>query len=160
MPDSIESTEPAKRPVGSLGARSPDHMSPTLQQDLSLLAWLQTSTVLSPMGSGLVCDALLQAVLTGVASGWPDPISPGEEPESGHVNLLVQVTERLVGRAAAARRLSLKLDLGRIGRQLSLAIAGERSPEALAEADREGGRRERELPTQPSPETRPDGSVR
>jgi hypothetical protein len=49
-----------------------DGGSPSLVQDLSVVAWLQTSEQLSAGATGYLCDALLQWVLL-TGEPWPDP---------------------------------------------------------------------------------------
>ena len=41
---------------------------PSLEQDLALLAWLQSSSNLSVQSTGYICDALLQWAMLGAVS--------------------------------------------------------------------------------------------
>ncbi len=62
---------------------------------------------------------------------WPDPAEPGAGAECDHLDLVVQVTERLSWRIHDARPLARKFDLARIARELGNAIRCQRDPEAL-----------------------------
>ncbi len=108
---------------------------PTLDDDLSVLAWLQiTRDQLSPVCTGHVCGALLEWCMTGDGQLWPDPVEPAAGPNCDHLELLVQITERLISRITDAPTVPARFELARIGRELSHAVAGQRDPQALAEA--------------------------
>ena len=103
--------------------------TPSLVQDLGLLAWLQSSPNLCSQSTGYICDALLQWAMLGEL--WPDPVEPPAGPECDNLDLLGQVTERLSWRIHDAQPLARKFDLARIARELSNAIRCQRDPEAL-----------------------------
>jgi hypothetical protein len=102
---------------------------PSLEEDLSLLLWLQASQGLTAKTTGYICDALLQWAILG--EPWPDPVEPLAGPDCDHLDLLGQITERLSWRIHDAQPLARKFDLARIARELSNAIRCQRDPEAL-----------------------------
>ncbi len=113
---------------------------PTLVQDLSVLAWLENSrTQLSTACSNYLCGALLEWSLLGDL--WPDPLEPPAGPDCDHLQALVQLTNRLVQRIPDASTVEARLNLGRIGRELSNAVRAQRDPQGLIES------RQRELAT-------------
>lgn len=103
---------------------------PTLEQDLSVVAWLQCSAQLSSATTGYLCDALLAWALLGGA--WPDPAEPVAGPDCDHLEALVQLVDRW-RRRAHAEPIGRRLDLALVGRGLATAVACERDPDALAE---------------------------
>jgi hypothetical protein len=105
---------------------------PSLDEDLSVLAWLQCSHQLSAGATGYVCDALLQWAMLG--GPWPDPVEPVAGPGCDHLEALVQIAERLVRRAVVAQPLSRRFELARVGRELSNAIRCQRDPQALEDS--------------------------
>lgn len=108
---------------------------PTLDEDLSVLAWLQiTREQLSPVCTSHLCGALLEWSMTGDGQLWPDPVEPAAGRDCDHLELLVQITKRLISRITGAPTVSARFDLARVGRELSHAVAGQRDPQALAEA--------------------------
>ncbi len=108
---------------------------PTLAEDLSVLAWLQiTRDQLSPVCTSHLCGALLEWSMTGDGQLWPDPVEPAGGPDGDHFELLVQITRRLISRITDAPTVTVRFELARVGRELSHAIAGQRDPQALAEA--------------------------
>lgn len=60
--------------VPRIDQRWPSDHPPSLEQDLALLAWLQSSQNLSSQSTGYICDALLQWAMLG--EQWPDPAEP------------------------------------------------------------------------------------
>jgi hypothetical protein len=104
---------------------------PTLEQDLSVVAWLQCSRQLSPEATGLLCDALLQWALLG--GDWPDPAEPVAGPDCDHLEALVQLIDRW-RRRAAAEPIGRRLELAHVGRGLATAVACQRDPDALADS--------------------------
>ena len=118
----------------------PSYAPPTLGQDLSVLAWLENSrNQLSADCTNYLCGALLEWSLLGQL--WPDPLEPAAGPDCDHIQALDQLTYRLVRRIADASTIEARLDLARIGRELSNAIRAQRDPQGLVES------RQRELLT-------------
>jgi len=108
---------------------------PTLAEDLSVLAWLQiTRDQLSPVCISHLCGALLEWSMTGDGQLWPDPVEPAAGPDCDHLELLVQITQRLIRRITDAPTVHVRFELARVGRELSHAVAGQRDPQALAAA--------------------------
>ena len=105
---------------------------PSLEQDLSTVAWLQTSDQLSVEATGYVCDALLQWALLG--EQWPDPAEPMGTGRGDHLALLEGVVERLVRRAQVVQPLAVRFALARVVRELATAVRCHRDPEGLAES--------------------------
>lgn len=131
---------------------------PSLEQDLALLAWLQSSSNLSAQSTGYICDALLKWAMLGEL--WPDPVEPRAGSECDHLDLLGQVTERLSWRIHDAQPLARKFDLARIARELSNAIRCQRDPEALqGSLERELVHRMPWLAEAPTPVRLDDGRV-
>ena len=119
---------------------SPPSAEPSLAEDLSVLAWLQvTHDQLSEVCTGHVCGALLEWSMSGGGQLWPDPVEPADAADCDHLELLVQITQRLIWRITSTPSVEARFELARVARELSHAIAGQRDPQALAEA------REREL---------------
>ena len=102
---------------------------PSLEQDVALLAWLQTSSNLSAQCTGYICDALLQWAM--LVEAWPDPEEPLAGSNCDHLDLLGQITERLSWWVHDAQPLARKFELARIARELGNAIRCQRDPEAL-----------------------------
>ena len=132
--------------------------TPSLEQDLGLLAWLQSSPTLSSQSTGYICDALLQWAMLG--EPWPDPVEPVAGPACDHLDLLGQVTERLSWRIHDAQPVARKFDLARIARELGHAIRCQRDPEALrGSLERELVHRMPWLAGTPAPVRLADGRV-
>lgn len=109
---------------------------PPLEQDRAVLAWLHSSEQLTAAATGYLCEALLEWALIG--SNWPQEREPVAGPDCNHLQVLVQIAERLTQRIALAQPVSVKFDLARVGRHLSLAVACQRDPDGLQQAlDRE-----------------------
>jgi len=116
--------------------RWPADPSPPLEQDRAVLAWLHGSDQLTAAATGYLCEALLEWALIG--SSWPQESEPVAGPDCNHLQVLVQITERLTQRIALAQPVSIKFDLARVGRHLSHAVACQRDPDGLQQAlDRE-----------------------
>jgi len=132
---------------------------PTLEQDLAVLAWLQASHQLSGEATGYICGALLEWVLLG--EPWPrDPAEPVAGPDCDHLEALVQITERWVGRSVAAVPISRRFEMAMVGRELSYAIRCQTDPQQLAESiDREMVHRMPWLAGPPAPVLFADGRV-
>ncbi len=135
----------------------PDDRLPSLEQDRSVLAWLHGSDQLSAGAIGYLCDALLVGVLVGLS--WPQEGSePAAGPDCDHLQVLVQIAERLTQRIVLAQPVSAKFDLARVGRLLSHAVACQRDPDALQQSlDRELVHRMPWLDGPPAPIVFPDG---
>ena len=131
---------------------------PSLEQDLELLAWLQSSPSLSSQSTGYICDALLEWAILG--ERWPDPAEPSAGPACDHLDLVEQVAERLSWRVHDAQPLGRKFDLARIARELGNAIRCQRDPEALrGSLERERVHRMPWLASAPKPVRLSDGRV-
>jgi len=132
--------------------------APSVEQDVALLAWLQSSPNLSAPSTGYICDALLQWAMLG--EPWPDPVEPLAGTECDHLDLLEQVTERFSWRIHDAQPLARKFDLARIARELGNAIRCQRDPEDLrGSLDRELVHRMPWLAAAPAPVQLADGRV-
>lgn len=131
---------------------------PPLEQDRAVLAWLHGSDQLTAAATGHLCEALLEWALIG--SSWPQESEPAGGPDCDHLQVLVQITERLAQRVALAQPLSAKFDLAHIGRHLSQAVACQRDPDALQQAlDRELVHRMPWLAGPPAPIVYADGRM-
>lgn len=141
------------------GQQWPEDPLPSLEQDRSVLAWLHGSDQLSAGAIGYLCDAMLEWALTG--SSWPqEELEPTAGPDCDHLQVLVQITERLAQRIVLAESVSAKFDLARVGRLLSHAVACQRDPEALQQSlDREMVHRMPWLAGPPAPVVFPDGRM-
>ena len=144
-------SKPDDPPLSSADQRWPSDPPPTLVQDLSVLAWLENSrTQLSTACSNYLCGALLEWSLLGDL--WPDPLEPPAGPDCDHLQALVQLTNRLVRRIPDASTVEARLNLGRIGRELSNAVRAQRDPLGLIESrQRELARRVPRLTGPPPP---------
>ncbi len=143
--------------AGSFGAQWPSDPPTTIEQDLSLLAWLQHSAQLSSDTTGYLCDALLQWALLG--GDWPYPNEPVAGPDCNHLEALVQLTERWM-RRAMTEPIDRRLELAFLGRALGTAIACQRDPVALADSQwRELVHRQPWLAGPPAPYLLSDGRV-
>jgi hypothetical protein len=130
---------------------------PSLEQDLSVVAWLQCSAQLSSATTGYLCDALLAWALLG--GEWPDPAEPVPGPDCDHLEALVQLVDRW-RRRALAEPIGRRLDLAHVGRGLATAVACQRDPDALAESQwREMVHRQPWLAGPPAPCVLADGRV-
>jgi hypothetical protein len=139
------------------GGEWPSHPPTAIEQELGVLAWLQSSPQLSSDTTGYLCDALLQWALLG--GTWPDPTEPVAGPDCDHLEALVQITERWM-RRAMAEPIDRRLELAFLGRTLGTAIACQRDPDALADSQwRELVHRQPWLADPPSPYVLPDGRV-
>jgi hypothetical protein len=150
-PDAIDGT------VHRSNGPCPADPLPTLEQDLSVVAWLQGSTQLSRATTGYLCDALLAWALLG--GEWPDPVEPVAGPHCDHLEALVQLIDRW-RRRALAEPIGRRLDLAHVGRWLATAVACQRDPDALAESQwREMVHRQPWLAGPPAPCVLADGRV-
>lgn len=123
-------------PTVSPAEQQPADPLPPLERDRAVLAWLHGSDQLTAAATGHLCEALLEWALIG--SSWPEESEPTAGPDCDHLQVLVQITERLTQWIALVQPLSAKFDLARIGRHLSQAVACQRDPDALRQAlDRE-----------------------
>ena len=128
--------------------QTPAPTPPSMEQDLQVLSWLQLGQgQLSPLSCDYVCAALLEWSMLGDGRHgqlWPDPTPPGQ-PDGDHLELLVEITNRWIGRIGAGpgstgpgstgSGSAGRWELARIGRELSHAVAAERDPQALVEAE-------------------------
>lgn len=131
---------------------------PPLEQDRAVLAWLHGSDQLTAAATGHLCEALLDWALIG--SSWPQESEPVAGPDCDHLQVLVQITERLTQRIALAQPVSVKFDLARLGRHLSHAVACQRDPDGLQQAlDRELVHRMPWLAGPPAPVKYADGRM-
>ena len=153
LPDTDDPTVP------SADQRWPTDPQPTLAQDLSVLAWLETRREqLSSDCTDFICAALLEWSMLGEL--WPDPAEPSVGPDCDHLEALVQITERLVRHAVVAQPTARRFELARVGRELGTAIRCQRDPQALAESRwRELVGRQPWLAGPPAPVVLPDGRV-
>ena len=151
LPDDDDPTVPPA------GQRWSTDSQPTLEQDLSVLAWLETHREqLSSDCTDYLCAALLEWSMLGEL--WPDPAEPIAGPDCDHLEALVQITERLVRHAVVAQPTARRFELARVGRELGTAIRCQRDPQALAESRwRELVHRQPWLTSPPSPVVLPDG---
>ena len=133
--------------------------SPTLEQDLAVLTWLQASHQLSGEATGYICGALLEWVLLG--QPWPrDPAEPAAGPDCDHLETLAQITERWVARSVIAVPISRRFEMAMVGRELRFAIRCQRDPRKFeASIEREMVQRMPWLDRDPTPMLLPDGSV-
>lgn len=123
-------------PTESPAEQQPADLLPPLEQDRAVLAWLHSSDQLTAGATGHLCEALLEWALLG--SSWPHETEPAAGPDCDHLQVLVQITERLTQRITLAQPVSAKFELARIGRHLSQAVACQRDPDALQQSlDRE-----------------------
>lgn len=146
-------------PTSASGRSVPADCQPTLEQDLSVLSFLETHREqLSSDCTDYLCAALLEWSLLGEL--WPDPVAPMAGPGCDHLKVLVQITERLVGHAVVAPPAARRFALARVGRELGTAIRCQRDPQALAESQwRELVHRQPWLAAPPGPVVLPDGRV-
>jgi hypothetical protein len=152
LPDGFDPTIPAPP------NQWPGDPMPTLAQDRAVLAWLHGSDQLSADATGYVCEALLEWALLGLA--WPQGSEPPAGPDCDHLQVLIQITERLQRRIMLAQPLAAKFDLGRVGRHLSLAVRCQLDPAGLQETlDRESVHRMPWLAGPPPPVVLADGGV-
>ena len=131
---------------------------PSLEEELAVLAFLECSQQLSPETTGYVTEALLQWALF-EATVSPDPTPPRDGGLS-HLEVLEQIAARWSDRSQSTLSVAGKLALGRIGRQLTLAVQCQRDPRGLSEALwRDDVQRMPWLATPLPPLRYPDGSV-
>jgi hypothetical protein len=144
-------------PIVSPAEQQPADPLPPLEQDRAVLAWLHGSEQLTAAATGHLCEALLEWALIG--SSWPqEETEPTAGPDCDHLQVLVQITERLTQRITLVQPLSAKFDLARIGQHLSQAVACQRDPDALQQAlDRELVHRMPWLAGPPAPVVYADG---
>ncbi len=154
LPD--DDDDPTASPIDEYWPADPQ---PTLEQDLSVLAWLETRREqLSSDCTDYLCAALLEWSMLGEL--WPDPAEPIAGPDCDHLEALVQITERLVRHAVVAQPISRRFELARVGRELGSAIHCQRDPQALSESRwRELVHRQPWLAGPPAPVVLPDGRV-
>ena len=148
---------PAPAPKPAPGLAVTPH-APSLEEELAVLAFLECSHQLAPETTGYITEALLQwAVFEPTVS--PDPMPPRDGGLT-HPEVLEQITARWSDRSQTAASVASKLALGRIGRQLTLAVQCQRDPQRLSEALwREEVQRMPWLATPLPPLRYPDGSV-
>lgn len=137
---------------------APEPHPPSLEDELAVLVFLESSRQLSGNTTGYVTEALLQWALFQPTVS-PDPMPPPDSRLS-HLEVLEQIAARWSGRSQTAASVAGKLAMGRIGRQLRLAVHCERDPQGLSDALwREDVQRMPWL-AEPLPPLRyPDGSV-
>jgi len=130
-----------------------------LQADLEVLAWLETDRrQLSAACTDYICSALLEWAMLG--EGWPLATEPTAGRHGDHLAVLVRITERLAQHALTAQPLSRRYELAAVVRQLTLAIACQHDPQALAESQwRETVHRQPWRAQPPAPVQLPDGRV-
>ena len=128
----IASTDPSASPAGQQG---PLDQLPSFERDLQVLAWLQVSQGQLTLASrSYLCGALLEWSMTGEGQLWPDPQPPRSGADDDHLQVLVEITNRWIERIGAQAASADRWELARVGRELSHAIAAQRDPQALAEA--------------------------
>ena len=130
-----------------------------LQADLEALAWLETDRQqLSATCTDYICSALLEWAMLG--ESWPDPTEPTADGDGDHLTALIRTTERLTQHALAAQPRSRRYQLAAVVRQLTLAIASQHDPQAVAESQwRETVHRQPWRAQPPTPVQLPDGRV-
>ncbi len=142
------------------GPPSPEPgITSALQADLEVLAWLETDRQqLSAECTDYICSALLEWAMLG--EGWPDPTEPTAGRDGDHLTSLVRITERLTRHVLAAQPRSRRYELAAVVRQLTLAIACQHDPQAVAESQwRETVHRQPWRAQPPTPVQLPDGRV-
>ena len=123
-----------------------------------MLAFLECSRQLSSDTIGYVTEALLQWALFEPTVS-PDPTPPPDS-RLRHLEVLEQIAARWSGHTQSAASVAGKLAMGRIGRQLMLAVQCERDPQGLSDGLwREDVQRMPWLATPLAPLRYPDGSV-
>ena len=105
---------------------------PSLEDELAVLAFLECSRELSADTTGYLTEALLQWALFEPTVS-PDPTPPPEHGLS-HLAVLERIAASWSRRSQSAASVTGKLALGRIGRQLVLAVQCQREPDLLSEA--------------------------
>ena len=149
-------SEDLSRPSAPEPAAEPH--PPSLEDELAVLVFLECSRQLSPNTAGYVTEALLQWALFEPTVS-PDPMPPPDSRLS-HLEVLEQIAARWSGRSQTAASVAGKLAMGRIGRQLRLAVQCERDPQDLSDALwREDVQRMPWLAKPLRPLHYPDGSV-
>ena len=130
-----------------------------LQADLEALAWLETDREqLSAACTDYITSALLEWAMLG--EGWPVPAEPTAGGDGDHLAALIGITERLTQHALAAQPRSRRYELAAVVRQLTLAIACQHDPQAVAEAQwRATVHRQPWRAQPPTPVQLPDGRV-
>ncbi len=154
-------SNPDRTPIAQPGSPPARHQENTsvLQADLEALAWLETEhQQLSAECTDYICSALLEWSMLG--QRWPDPAQPPAGGDGDHLALLVRITERLTQHALAAQPRSRRYELAAVVRQLTMALACQRDPQAVAESQwREMVHRQPWLAQAPAPVQLPDGRV-
>lgn len=151
-------SEDLSRPSAPEPAPEPHPPSPSLEDELAVLVFLESSRQLSANTTGYVTEALLQWALFQPTVG-PDPMPPPDSRLS-HLEVLDQIATRWSGRSQTVASVAGKLAMGRIGRQLTLAVQCERDPQGLSDALwREDVQRMPWLAKPLPPLRYPDGSV-
>lgn len=131
---------------------------PAVEQDLAVLAWLQSSDQLSGDTGDYIVGALLR--WCELQGSWPDPAPPAGGAGRDHLSVLEQVAERWAQRTATAGTVSRVLEMAGVGRQLSYAIWCQRNPEGLRDSLwRELVQREPWRAAPPAPVVFADGSM-
>lgn len=144
MPDPYDAFDP----IVATASDTPSTPLPALECDLEVLSWLVCSPQLGGEVTGYLCDALATWALAG--RGYPQMTVPygaaatmsAELPDMGpdcdHLQTLKFIVDRIPQRIVDADGVSLKMDLGGLGRLLSRAFWASSDPQAVREAlDRE-----------------------
>ena len=154
-------SNPDRTPIAQPGRAEAPHSVNTsvLQADLEVLAWLETERQqLSAECTDYICSALLEWSMLG--QQWPDPVEPPAARNGDHLSLLIGITQRLTRHALGAQPRSRRYELAAVVRQLTMALACQRDPQAVAESQwRELVHRQPWLAQAPAPVQLPDGSV-
>ena len=145
-------------PRPSAAEPAPQPHPPSMDDELAVLAFLECSRQLSSDTIGYVTEALLQWALFEPTVS-PDPTPPPDR-RLTHLEVLEQIAARWSGRSQSAASLAGKLAMGRVGRQLTLAVQCESDPQGLSDALwREDLQRMPWLAPPLPPLPYPDGSV-
>ena len=132
-PSRPPAAQPVLEPVPATTTEpGPEPQLPSLEDELAVLAFLECSRQLSADTTGYVTEALLQWALF-EPSVSPDAMPPPEDGVS-HLQVLERITAGWSQRSQTAASVAGKLALGRVGRQLLLAVQCQREPNLLSEA--------------------------
>lgn len=110
---------------------------PGVEQDLAVLAWLQSSDQLSGDTGDYIVGALLR--WCELQGSWPDPAPPAGGAGRDHLSVLEQVAQRWAQRTATAGTATAGtvprvLAMAGVGRELSYAIWCQRDPDGLRDS--------------------------
>ena len=107
-------------------------LTPALERDLAVVAWLETT---QQQLSQACTDHILTALLDWSTAGqrWPEPTAPAAGPLCDHLDALVQATQRLRQHALQGHSPARRYELAALVRGLTLAIACQQDPTAVAE---------------------------